>query len=220
MTEVVIAGQQGSAAWFAARCGRLTASRIGEATKRVKGGGWGAGRRNVMGELVSERLTGQAADHYVSPAMQWGLANEAAAVQGYEFLTGAVARETGFIPHPTIRDSGASPDRLIGDDGLLEAKCPITVNHIATLLAGMDAPGYVPEEYLPQIHWQMACTGRPWANFISFDPRMPAHLQVYIARIARDEAVIAALEADARVFLDELDAQVERLHALYDRVAA
>ncbi len=220
MTDVVLAGQQGSAAWFAARCGCLTASRIGEATKRVKSGAWSAERRGVMAELVAERLTGEAAQHFVSSAMRWGTEQQPAAAQGYTFLTGRDVREVGFVPHPRIQDSGASPDGLIGEDGGVEIKAPIAENHIATLLAGMDVQDYVPPEHLPQIQWGMACTGRAWWDFVSFDPRMPAHLQVYIARVDRDEAAIAALEADARVFLDELAAQVERLHALYDRVAA
>ncbi len=206
---------QGTADWFAARCGKITASRVGEATKRTQKGAWGAERRTVMTELVAERLTGQAAQHFVSAAMRWGTEQQAAAAQAYTFLTGREVSDVGLINHPRIKDSGASPDGLIGDDGGIEIKCPITENHIATLLASE-----VPAEHLPQIHWGIACSGRAYWDFVSYDPRMPAHLQCFIARVERDDVAIAALETDVVTFLDELGAKVERLHTLYDRVAA
>ena len=206
---------QGTAEWFAARCGKLTASRIYEATKRIKTGAYSAERRAIMAELVAERLTGEAAQHFVSAAMKWGTEQQPAAAQAYTFFTGREVRDVGYFNHPRIKDSGASPDGFIGDDGGLEIKCPIAETHIATLLAGE-----IPIEHLPQMHWGMACTGRAWWDFVSYDPRMPSHLQCFIARVERDEAVIAALEADVATFLDELGAKVELLHALYDRKAA
>lgn len=202
---------QGSADWFAARCGRITASRIGEATRRLKKGGWGAERAAVMAELVAERLTGETAHHYVSPVMAWGSQQQAAAAIAYEFETGCAVAEAGYVQHPTIEDSGASPDGYVGDDGLIEIKCPTTQTHIATL----DAQE-VPPEHLPQILWQMACTGRQWCDFVSYDPRLPAHLQLFVKRVDRDDAIIAEFETDVRQFLVELAAKVERLHSLYE----
>lgn len=210
--------RQGTQAWFEARVGRLTASRIGDATKRLQKGGWAATRRGVMTELTAERLTGQPAEHFVSGAMEHGRENEATAAQAYEFLSGNRVSEVGFVEHPRIAWSGASPDRLIGEDGGLEIKCPTTETHIATLLAGAEAPGYIPDENRAQLLWGLACTGRQWWDFCSYDPRVPLPMQIYTARLERTakiEIEIVKLEADARDFLAELDERVTRLTALY-----
>ena len=168
--------EQGTAEWHAARCGKVTASRIADVIAKTKSGP-SASRGNYMAELVCERLTGVPQDSYKSPAMEWGTNNEPLARLAYESAGGVLVTEVGFVSHPTIIDAGASPDGLVGDDGLLEIKCPNTATHIDTLLSGK-----VPERYNTQMQWQMACTNRQWCDYVSFDPRLPESMQLFITR--------------------------------------
>jgi putative phage-type endonuclease len=211
MSEALI---QGSPEWKAARLGRVTASRVADAVAKTKTG-WGASRANYMAELIAERLTGEAAEGFTSAAMQWGTEHEAEALAAYSFRHDADVVSVGFVPHPSIAMSGASPDGLIGDDGLVEVKCPNTSTHIDTLLeAG------IPSKYVLQMQWQMACTGRAWCDFLSFDPRLPESMRLYVQRVERAPAVIAELERDIIGFLAELDDRVAALRAKYERKAA
>ena len=199
---------QGSEEWFAARLGKVTASRIADLTARTKTG-WGAGRKNYLAELVAERLTGVAAEGYTNAAMQWGTDTEPQARRAYEFFRDAEVQQVGFVAHPTIAMTGASPDGLVGADGLLELKCPNTATHIDTLLGGA-----IPAKYVGQMQWQMACTGRAWCDFCSFDPRMPEHLRLFTKRLPRDPAQIKETEALVIEFLAELDATITALGKL------
>lgn len=205
---------QRTAEWFAARLGKATASRIADIVARTKTG-WGASRANYAAQLVAERLTGTPADSFTNGAMQWGIDTEAEARQAYCFRQDVDAKEVGFVDHPTIAMSGASPDGLIGEDGLLELKCPNTSTHIATLL-GQSAPS----KYIHQIEWQLACTERQWCDFASYDPRLPESMRLFVVRVARDPELIAQLEKDVTDFLAEVDATVAELVAKYDREAA
>lgn len=198
--------------WFASRLGKVTASRIADVMAKTKTG-YGAGRANYHAQLVAERLTGSVAESYSNAAMQWGTDTEPQARAMYEFETGVEVTETGFIDHPTIADSGASPDGLAGDDGLVEIKCPNTATHIDTLLSGEVADCYV-----KQMQFQMACSGRAWCDFASFDPRMPGDLQLWVKRVPRDDALIAEIEDAVRFFIMEMEARIRKLEAL--RVAA
>lgn len=195
--------------WFNARLGKVTASRIADLMARTKTG-WGASRDNYRAQLVTERLTGVPADSFTSAAMQWGTDQEPAARECYEFMTGATVVETGFVPHPAIAMAGASPDGLVEHDGLVEIKCPNTATHIDTLLGKPIA-----DKYLKQMQWQMACTGRDWCDFASFDPRMPVTMQMRIIRVERDAAMIGEIEAAVVAFLAEVDGQVADLCARY-----
>lgn len=171
--------------WYQARIGKVTASRISKLNaKPTKGKSLNA----LELELLTERITGQAVDNFTSHAMQWGIDTEPLARQAYELQYFCTVIETGFINHPTIAMCGASPDGLVGDDGLIEIKCPNTVTHISTILS--DA---VPCEYIPQMQWQMACTGRKWCDFVSFDPRL-TDKPLFIKRVYRDDKQIAELE--------------------------
>lgn len=207
---------QGSPEWFAARCGKVTASRVSDVVARTKTG-WGASRANYMAELVAERLTGTVAEGYTSPAMQWGTDTEAEARRAYEFYRDVDVVAAGFILHPTIEHSGASPDGLVGatvtggNAGLVEIKCPNTATHIDTLLSAA-----VPQKYATQMQWQMACTGREWCDFVSFDPRMPEAMRLFVKRVQRDGEAIAELEKLVTAFLEELDAKVAALRTAYE----
>lgn len=194
--------------WFHARVGKATASRIADIVAKTKSG-WGASRANYCAELVAERMTGKPAAGHENAAMRWGTDTEPQARAAYEFFRDASVVEVGFIDHPAITMSGASPDGLVGDDGLVEIKCPNTATHIDTLLART-----VPAKYIAQMSWQMACTGRRWCDYVSFDPRMPQNLQLFVKRIERDDVLIAQLEADVTEFLREVAEKVLRLGAL------
>jgi putative phage-type endonuclease len=202
--------EQGSADWFAERAGKVTASRVADVIARTKTG-WGAMRANYMAQLVAERLTGTVAESFSNAAMQWGTDMEPEARAVYEFFANATVEPASFVKHPTIGDTGASPDGYVGTDGLVEIKCPNTATHIETLLSGSVAGKYV-----TQIQWQLACTGRKWCDFVSFDPRMPESMKMFIKHVPRDDALIASLEADVIEFLNELRLTVHRLKAKYE----
>jgi predicted phage-related endonuclease len=206
----IVSCAQGTEEWRLERLGRLTASRIGEATARIKSG-WGASRANLMGELIAERLTGMPTVGYTNAAMKWGSEVEPLARAAYVFFTDREVVEVGHVLHPTIAEAGASPDGLVGDDGLIEIKCPNTATHIDTLL-GKAIDG----AYVAQVQFQLACcVGRRWCDWISFDPRLPASMCLFVKRIARDDKLITALEEDARLFLTELADKLAALIAKY-----
>lgn len=199
---------QGSIEWHLARVGKVTASRVSDVMARTKTG-WGASRANYMAELIAERLTGVPADSYSSPAMKWGTETEPQACSAYEFFRDAEVQSAGFVDHPSLPFSGASPDGLVGHEGLVEFKCPNTATHIETLLGSS-----VPAKYVTQMQWQMACTGRAWCDFVSFDPRMPEHLRLFVRRLERDATGIKVLEGEVATFLQEVAERILRLGAL------
>lgn len=205
--------EQRSVEWFAARCGKATASRIADVVARTKSG-WGASRANYAAQLVTERLTGMAEEGFSNTAMQWGTEKEPDARDAYSFRCGEDVAECSFFDHPAIIMSGASPDGLIGDDGLLEIKCPTSATHISTLLGQS-----VPSKYNTQIQWQIACTGRSWCDFVSYDPRLPESMRLFVQRVHRDHTYITELEAFVIDFLDEVDRTVASLRAIYERDA-
>lgn len=200
--------------WFAARCGKVTASALHKVMAKTKTG-WGADRANYAAQLVTERLTGRPADSFSNAAMQWGIDTEAQARAAYAFHVDENPVEIGFLDHPQIVWSGASPDGLVGLGGMLEIKCPNTATHIATL---DGAP--IDRKYLYQMQWQMACAERDWCDFVSFDPRLPAAMQLHIRRVERDAELLAELEAATRIFLAEVAETVARLEARYIKEAA
>lgn len=201
---------QGSPEWFAQRLGKVTASRVADVCAKIKSG-WGASRANYMAELVAERLTGVTAASYTNAAMQWGKDTEPHARAAYEFRTDCAVNEIGFVDHPKIEMCGASPDGLISEAGLLEIKCPSTATHIDTLIGKT-----VDDKYIVQMQWQLACTGRKWCDFVSFDPRMPETMRLYVQRFLRDDKRIEELTGMVTEFLAELDAKVSKLKQLYE----
>jgi putative phage-type endonuclease len=201
--------EQGSAEWKALRVGKVTASRVADLIAKTKTG-WSSSRANYLAQLVAERLTGEVAESYTNAAMEWGTLYEPDARAEYELRRRCEVQQIGFVDHPSIPMAGASPDGMVGDDGLVEIKAPLTATHIDTLLSQC-----VPSKYETQIQWQLACTGRKWCDFVSFDPRMPESMSLFIARVDRDEKRISELERDVRQFLAELDQKVADLRAVY-----
>ena len=204
MSEV----EQGTPEWFAQRCGKATASRISDIVAKTKTG-YSASRANYMAQLVVERMTQTIADSYSNVAMEWGTENEPFARVAYEVKTGNTVDQVSAIDHPRIAMSAASPDGLIGDDGCLEIKCPHTSTHIATLLGEEPV-----KKYYDQMQWQMACTDRKWCDFVSFDPRMPSHLQLFVKRIERNDDYIEQLEKEVVQFLMEVEDKVKKLNEI------
>jgi putative phage-type endonuclease len=198
---------QGTTEWFAARCGKVTASRVADVIAKTKTG-YSTSRDNYMAQLVCERMTGKPAESFSNAAMQWGTDTEPFARAAYEAKVEILVTEVGFITHPWIEMSGASPDGL-ADDGLVEIKCPNTATHIATLLDQK-----VPEKYITQMMWQMACTERLWCDFVSFDPRMPEKHQLFIKRVMADKEIIQHLENMVTQFLREVEMKIQQLESL------
>jgi putative phage-type endonuclease len=198
--------EQRSTEWFAARLGKVTASRVADVIAKTKTG-YSTSRENYMAQLVCERMTGTQAESYNNAAMQWGTDQEPLARAAYEAAADVLVDEIGFVVHPTIVNAGASPDGLVGDVGLIEIKCPNTATHIDTVLTDK-----VPSKYITQMQWQMATTGRKWCDFVSFDPRMPEGLQLFIQRVDFDADYVKMLEAEITGFLAELETKIEKLN--------
>jgi putative phage-type endonuclease len=202
--------EQRSPEWFAARAGKVTASRIADLMARTKTG-YSTSRANYRAQLVCERLTGAVEPSYCNAAMQWGIDTEAQARDAYQIHQLCTVEEIAFVDHPAIAMAGASPDGMIGDDGLVEIKCPNSATHIETLLGGT-----VPDKYVKQMQFQMACAGRQWCDFASFDPRLPENMRLFVKRVERDAAAIAEIEAEVASFLAEVDSTVAALRAQYE----
>lgn len=201
--------EQGTAEWHALRCGKVTASRVADIIRRTKSG-VSASRQRYLGELVAERLTGLQDAGYCSPDMQAGKEREAEAFAAYAFIRNADLQAVPFVDHPSIYMAGASPDRLVGQIGLVEAKCPANHTHIETL---RGAP--IPPDYITQVQWQLACTDRAWCDWISYCPAMPEDMRLHIVRVERDAKRISELETAVREFLAEVDEAIADLCKRY-----
>ncbi len=206
--------EQGTEAWHQLRLGKVTASRVADVIARTKTG-YGASRANYMAELIAERLTNTQTERFSNAAMAWGTDQEDNARQLYAFKFDVEVETVGFVPHPKITMSGASPDGHVAADGSVEIKAPNTATHIDTLISGE-----IPGKYQTQMLWQMACSGRAWCDFVSFDPRLPAHMRLFVKRLHRDDIRIADMEKEVSTFLAELDAKLAALEAAVMREAA
>jgi putative phage-type endonuclease len=200
--------EQRTEEWFAARCGKVTASRVADIIAKTKTG-YSTSRENYLAQLVCERMTGKPAESYSNAAMQWGTDQEPFARAVYEAAKDVLVDELGFAIHPTIDGAGASPDGLVGLFGLVEIKCPNTATHIETLLIQT-----VPTKYITQMQWQMACTQRQWCDFVSFDPRMDEGLQLFIKRVEYDPIYVAQLEKEVINFLMDVEDKIQKLNKL------
>jgi len=184
-------------AWMQQRLGKVTASRVADVLAKIKSGE-SASRKNYKMELVVQRLTGKAGESFTNAAMEWGTEQEPFARMAYEAHTGTFVKEEGFVDHSTIEGFGCSPDGIVGE-GLIEIKCPNTANHIETVLENK-----APSKYIPQMQCQMACTGAKWCDFVSFDPRVPEDLQLFVVRVERDQEYIDLMEVEVKQFLSEV----------------
>ena len=203
--------EQQSTEWFTARLGKVTASRVADVIAKTKPG-CSTSRDNYMAQLICERLTGQKGESFTNAAMEHGTQTEPLARSAYENARNLLVKEVGFINHPRIEMSGASPDGLVADDGLVEIKCPNTATHIDTLLSQK-----VPTKYITQMQWQMLCCQRKWCDFVSFDNRLPEHLQLFVQEVEFDPEYCAMLEKEVSQFLAELDSKVAKLKEKYEQ---
>ena len=197
--------EQGSPEWHQMRCGKLTASRVADMLASVKLGE-SASRKNLRTDLVIERLTQSKSESFTNSAMQWGTETEPQARASYEIHTGNFVDHIAFVDHPTIKNFGCSPDGLVGLDGLIEIKCPNTATHIDYIEALKP-----PRKYVIQMMSQMSCTGRAWCDFVSFDPRLPDGLNLFVMRVARDAEMIEQIESEAIKFLAEVEDKYQEL---------
>lgn len=201
---------QGTEEWFAARLGRVTASRIADVMMKPTT----AGFQNYRAQLVCERLTGQPTETFTSAAMQHGTDTEPQARAMYTLTTGLDVDEVGFIPHPSLEMSGASPDGLVGGDGLVEIKCPQPSTHIKTLTGAK-----IDRKYMLQMQWQMICTGRDWCDFVSFSPALPAEMQLFRQRVDRNAELSEEITEAVTSFLAGVDALCADLTTKYKDAA-
>ena len=206
--------EQGSEQWRLARLGKVGASMVADATARTKSG-WGASRANLAARLVIERLTGNPSQSFITPAMQHGIDTEPEARRTYAFVHCVEVSQIGLVLHPTIDGAVASPDGLVHENGLVEIKCPQAARHLQTLL-GAEVDG----GYLKQVQWQMACTGRQWCDFVSFNPSFPAEMQLHVKRITRDDKLIGELEEQIGEFLKEVEFTCAKLVETYKQPIA
>lgn len=206
MSEEII---QGTDAWKKLRLGKVTASRVADVVAKTKSGP-AASRTNYAAQLIAERLTGTVAESFTNAAMQHGTETEPEARSAYEFYQGVTVQQVAFVSHPKIDQAGCSPDGLIDSDGLIEIKCPQTAAHLETLIGQA-----VPSKYETQIQFQLACTGRAYCDYVSYDPRMPENMRLFIKRVQRDNKRIAELETEVAGFLLELAVKLSQLNSIY-----
>ena len=204
MTQEIV---QGSAEWKMARVGKVTASRVSDIVSKTKAGKPTAAYNEYMSEIVTEILTGQPVEFFMTKDMEWGTKTEPLAREVYEEQAFVEVAQVGIIDHPYLPRAAASPDGLVGDDGLIEIKCPRTKTHVSTLISEE-----APEQYIPQMQWQMACTGRVWCDFVSYDPRLPEAYQLFTKRVYRDQTLINKYEHEVRQFLTAVDNLIFKLN--------
>jgi putative phage-type endonuclease len=200
--------EQRSDAWFAARLGKVTASKVSDVMAKTKTG-YSATRESYMTQLVCERLSGQKAESFTNAAIQHGIDTEPLARSAYEAYADVMVEEVGFVQHPRIEMAGASPDGYVGLFGCIEIKAPQTSTHIETLLTEA-----IPSKYYAQMQWQMACAQRQWCDYVSFDPRIRQDLQLFVKRVEFDAPYVAILEEEVIKFLKEVDEKVNKLNNL------
>jgi putative phage-type endonuclease len=204
----IAAIQQGTPEWLQLRAGKVTASRVADILAKTKTGP-SASRQNYLIELAIQRTTGTIPESYTNAAMEWGTQTEPQARVAYEVKTGNFVDQVSFIDHPSMEWFGCSPDGLVGDDGLVEIKCPNSATHWEYFKAKEP-----PKKYYIQMQAQMACTGRAWCDFVSFDPRMPERSQLLIVRVPRDETYIGIMLDEIKQFLDEVQTEVNLMKGM------
>lgn len=204
--------EQGSPEWHALRCGKITASRLIDIVRGFgrdgKRSNHKASRADYIMEKVIERMTGRQEEGFESEDMRNGKINEPLARCSYEAELGVIVTEVPFIDHPEISGLGYSPDGLVGDDGLIEIKCPKPKEHVRNMLTGD-----VKRDYIYQMQTGLFVTGRKWCDFVSYCPKMPVEHQLYIKRFERDDDIISEIEVEVGSVLAEIDFMIDKLNA-------
>lgn len=206
MNQPYINIEQGSDEWKQARLGHVTASNMADVMSKGKGTAEAVGRYKYKVKLVAERLTQTSGESFTNAAMEWGIEQEQFACIEYEAFRNVFVERTGFWVHPEIQWLGVSPDRLVGDEGLIEVKCPNTTTHLGYLFENK-----IPSDYYKQIQCQLWVTGRQWCDFVSYDPRLPKRNQLLIVRAERDEKLIKEMETETLQFLGEVNQLIIKL---------
>jgi len=194
---------QGTDEWLTARAGRITASRIAD----MMAGGTGVTKSKYMVQLAVERMTGKpVSSGFISQSMKDGTINEPLAREHYEFENDVKVTTVGLVQHPNLLNAAASPDGLVGVDGLLEIKCPDLSTHANYLLTKK-----IPTNYILQMQWQMACTGRAWCDWMTFAIAMPVKARALVIRVQRDEKKIQEIELAAIEFDDQVSDLINKI---------
>ena len=200
--------EQRTSEWHQARLGKVTASRVSDVMAKPET----ATFANYQAQLIAERLSGLPTEGFTSGAMQWGVDQEPHARTAYELVSDHDVSLVGFVDHPDIKMSGASPDGLVGKEGLVEIKCPNTATHIRLLDTDRIEP-----KYMRQMYWQMACTGASWCDFVSYDPRLSTHLNIKIIRVDRDEKIISDIQESVAKFINQIEEKIKMLSDRYEQ---
>ncbi|EJF82923.1 lambda exonuclease family protein [Candidatus Bartonella washoeensis] len=201
--------EQRTAEWFQARLGKVTASNVYNVLNKTAKGLPTSKYEDYKMKLITERLTGEISQSYTTPAMQWGIEHEEDALKEYEFIYDTNVTRCGFVQHPKMEMAGASPDGLIGEDGLIEVKCPQSTSHLRFFMYDEIKP-----EYIAQMQFQMACTGRKWCHFMSYNPQFVGRstgLRMKIKRIFRDEKHIEEINKAVESFLAEIEQDMKQI---------
>jgi exodeoxyribonuclease (lambda-induced) len=195
--------------WFKARLGKVTASKIHDIMIKTKTGE-STYKTKYRLQLVTERLTGKVVPVFMNNAMAHGVEYEDEAKLEYanrnKLLVGTDLTDVGMIDHPSIDWSGASPDGMVGNEGLIEIKCPQPITHTTTI-----ETGEISKRYIHQMQWQMSCTGRQWCDFVSYHPDFPDDLKLFVKRVPRDNELIARLEEAVSTFVQEVDFKIKTI---------
>jgi hypothetical protein len=198
--------EQGSASWYAARLGVVTASEV-DALITPK---WkvreGAGVDTYVYRKVAEKLLNYSPDQLNTFPMDQGKLIETIAVPWFEFEFGKKVKRVGFVSTDDGA-AGCSPDGMLEDGSGLEIKSPQAPNHIKYLLEGK-----LPEDYSAQVHFSMYVTGAAYWTFVSYHLVLPA----FVLRVDRDPAIQAALQAALGGFLAKYGPAIERVKSLRD----
>ena len=199
--------KQGTYEWFSARLGKVTASNVDNVIVKVKNGE-SVYKRKYRTQLITEILTGKPINIFVNEAMKWGTDHEDEARNFYMEKRGLLkdidVKEVGFIDHSTVKMSGASPDGLVGKDGLIEIKCPQPMTHTDFLISKR-----INKKHIHQMQWQMACTGKKWCDYVCYHPDFPAAQKMLVIRVERDNDLINRLEKDIQDFVTEVEDSVK-----------
>ncbi|MBN2591606.1 MAG: YqaJ viral recombinase family protein [Sedimentisphaerales bacterium] len=188
---------QNSDEWYQARLGIVTSSNFHKVLNKK------TGRGLYMRKLAAERLTGVPEESYKNANMENGNIVEDDARNFYAMANDCIVNQVGFVKRDD--DVGCSPDGLVGDDGIIEIKCPLSSTHIENIITNK-----MPTEYIPQVQGILWITERQWCDFVSYDSKVYTK-PIHIIRVERDNEYIVNLAAHVAVFVKELKAMINMI---------